>query len=165
MKNLISDYVAAVLFVCIPIGLFLFGFGEKQVILTSYSTEFETYVLAEFSETETYIDVDGNLQTDTDYWDEKVSDTWQVHTVNDKVVDFNCPKNSLYKYTCKTPPRGFFDMPNDGSFDGFKEVRKIKYYLHFNDGNYSKVNSKKFENSKQKLNQSIKVSTWYGQTL
>lgn len=37
-------------------------------------------------------------------WVEEISDTWEVYAVNDKVVDYTCPKDKLFGIRCKTPP-------------------------------------------------------------
>ena len=84
------------LIITISLGVLLLvsilcGFSKHETKIESYSTEFSTYVLAEYSET----GIDGDGDVYTDFWDEQVSVNWTVSTVEDSIVEYNCPAEHI----------------------------------------------------------------------
>lgn len=143
-----TKLIIAASFVAISIGVY-FGFGTHQTTIESYSTEFETYVLAKYSD------------IDLDTWEQQVSVVWSVQTVRDSLVKYSCPFSLIDGYTCKTPkitishPKGF-------DFDKYKKVRDLEYYVDYGDGDFSKVHKKEYSTARLKMHESVTVKTWYG---
>jgi hypothetical protein len=149
--------------VILAITLFLiwFGFDSHTSSIESYSTEFHTYVIANYSEIETGVDYNGEVYTETDSWREVVSEHWSVKTFLDSIVEYNCPKEMIKGHTCETPE---ISLPHDkgSDFDSYREIRDLTYYVDYGDGDYSIVDLEKYNRAKEKLYQKVIVNTWYG---
>lgn len=143
------------------IAIIMNGFDKHQTTIESYSTEFSTYVLAKYSETNVGVDFEGHTYIETDYWDEQVSATWFVSTVKDSIIEYNCPTDLIEGYTCRTPEITI--QHRKGShFNRYDKVRSIKYYVDYGDGDFSTADKEEYEAARLKLGEYVTVKTWYG---
>jgi len=156
-KELIIGISLGVLF----LAIIMFGFNKHQTTIDSYSTEFSTYVLAKYSQTESGIDFDGSYYSETNYWDEQVSVEWSISTVKGDVIEYNCPFDLIDGYTCKTPEITI-EHPKGSDFDNYQEVRSIKYYVDYGDGDFSTVDKEEYNVAILKIGKYVTVKTWYG---
>lgn len=147
--------------VALSFAIIMFGFNTHQTTIDSYSTEFSTYVLAKYSETESGIDYDGSYYSETNYWDEQVSVEWSISTVKGFVVEHNCPIDLINGYTCPTPEITI-QHPKGSDFDNYKEVRSINYYVDYGDGDFSTADKEEYNTAILKLGKNVTVKTWYG---
>lgn len=156
-KGLVIGIGIGVLF----LAIIMFGFSTHETVIESYSTEFNTYVLAKYSETESGIDFDGSYYSETNYWSEQVSDDWYVSTVKGYVTKHNCPVDLIDGYTCKTPEITI-EHPKGSAFNNYQEVRSVKYYVDYGDGDFSKVDKEGYKVAILKIGKNVTVKTWYG---
>ena len=138
-----------------------FGFDKQETTIDSYSTEFETCVLAKYSETEICIDFDGNMYTETDCWNERVSQHWSVSTELGQITKYNCPQHAITGFKCVTPK---ITVSHDTgyNFDNYQTIRNTMFYIVYGNGDYSTVNYKKYNEAIANLNKKVIVKTWYG---
>lgn len=83
------------------------GFSQEMYKVNECHSIVTKYVTAEYSETTTSLDMDGNVSTDTDYWSEPASEVYSITKVNE-----------LPEY----PPMPTHDisMKREFDFDNFK---------------------------------------------
>ncbi len=102
------------------------GYSKTENTIESVCGNYTTYVLAKYSETETGIDFDGNLYTDTDYWSEEVTDTWQVESINNKATHWTCPDGMVTGITCQVPKVTYDHI--ERNFDGYRTIKDLNLF-------------------------------------
>lgn len=150
----------------IAISFWIFnGFGSSIQKISHCSAVHKKWVNAEYFETSTSIDFDGNLSTQTDFWDEPASETWEVTTLNGVLQSESLPGLSkidsfgIYRVS-KYPPHDL-SMKHDFDFDrfSFQEVLAVKVHTS---ADYFSTNADKYLSCVEKIGQIIMVKTWYG---
>lgn len=161
IKNMKKGLVIGISLVVLSFAIIMCGFNTHQTTIDSYSTEFSTYVLAKYSEIESGIDFSGNFYTETNYWDEEVSVVWFISTVKGDLIEYNCPIHLIDGYTCDTP-KITIEHTKGTDFDRYQEIRSVKYYVDYGDGDFSTVDNEEYNAALLKLGKNVIVKTWYG---
>lgn len=124
-----KDWIKISFFIAAVVIIFYAGFDYEYKKLDSCVAESKKWWIAEFSETSTFIDVDGSLNTSTDYWNEIASEVWSIKTINgviDSSKGLNYKINNSLAILSHYPPR-WEEMKKDFEFDNF--LKKIRKYL------------------------------------
>ncbi len=136
------------------------GFNKYESRIESCSTEYIVYIDAKYSETTSGIDMDGSLYTDTDYWSEQVSDTWEVKTKNGELVSYSCPSDVIIGVKCSKPPITYKHSKTD--FDNYSTVKSLKCYVDYGSGDYSKVSVEDYNIAIKNIGNKVTVKEFYG---
>jgi hypothetical protein len=167
--------------ILISLSIFL-GFDKTHGFITSCQVKAESYVQANYSDTDIYsctdMNGDSDICTDTDYWDKPASEVFYVNTIDGSLSSSNVPdlafvtQNGFYN----TPrPKHNFSMSKDFDFDNFSFHNPIKHTVYtmkmvIEDGLEKKVpdfnnKPKEFYSTCNKIRESgtsILIKTWYG---
>lgn len=181
MTNAKIGGIAATLLALIGGGVA--GFDETHGVITSCQVKAQTYVLAEYSESDTYActDADGNMTTctDWDYWDEPASEVYVATTIDGNLSYTNVPdlafEINLGFYDVPMPEHDI-SMKRDYDFDRFSfrhtfdhTVYMLKTVL---DDNGNEVQESDYTTKSEdfypqcelgrKQGNAMVVKTWYG---
>lgn len=153
-------------------GATWFGFDHTYGKVLECKITSEAWVTAEYSEYSTYVNADGTVGSQTDYWSEPASERYTAITRNGELTGvyghFEPIRtgNNYYK-----PPMPAWDgsMSNDPDFDNFEQRRESKLtvttHLTVEDVSSTFTSSaRKNTMCLDKLDNYIQVKTWYGIT-
>jgi len=144
------------------------GLSEKMYKVAECRATVNRYVTAEYSETSTSIDFEGNLSVDTDYWSEPASNTHRITTVNGELASSDFEGSSV-SYQAFYPPMPQWDnsMRRHADFDNFKKHTDTNLTVFIKLNEESDYFSNPISDNPKcigKLNNTIIVDTWYGIT-
>jgi len=100
--------------------LFYTGCEKRDTIIVSGSSEFTSQWVANYSETISGVDWEGDFYTETDYWTEEASSIYFVLNIDGIVSDTNSPdvNKGSKVFKCKSPDKWKINT-NDYNFDNF----------------------------------------------
>lgn len=151
---------------CICVAVYL-GFGKDIAKVTGCIAEVKKYVTAEYSEVSTYLDSEGVMQVETDYWSEAASDVHKTTTVNGDLYTSSTGNNVTLVGVNYYPPMPQHDtgLSRGAGFDRFKKHTDTKLTISNEGlGKHDSFVEGIGSSAKclSKLNKFITINTWYG---
>lgn len=163
MSEKMKIYIISI--IVLGIGFFVyFGWEDKEIYLTEdIAAEYTAWQTAEFSETESGIDYDGEYYSETNHWSEPASEVYFCKTIDRELVDSNTKgilsTNDYYFCEYPIPNRSF----GGTAFDGYRKHSSIETFVVYKNKKYSikNTNFNKYLTRKEEAKFVI-MHTWYG---
>jgi len=138
------------------------GFNSKIHETAQCSALSTIKMIANYSETTTAIDMEGNPYIDTDYWTEDASNTYYVEMLNLDVIKSNIAHTMSGNIAV---PIGEFQydetMKRDRHFDSFSVNRNSEIHQSFADGEYVSIKPSQYEECFLNIGSMVEVKYWY----
>lgn len=153
----------------VALTIVAYGFEKRLASLEECWGTVSTYVTAEYSETTTEVDMDGNLTTEVDTWSEPASEVYKAITLNGELYSFNNDFSPVERNSVWYPPMPAKreEMSIDVSFDNFENRTDTRLTLKVREnlsGEVHNVNQRigKTKSCLNQLGSTIVITTWYG---
>ncbi len=140
----------------------VYGFNTKTLETSFCSSESTIFMQANFSEINSGYDFEGNYYSETDYWDERVSEKYYVRMhnleVNDANIEYTLNGDIAYPSTNFHYSKA---AQKHSDFDNFSLKKSSTILQHFTNGEYVSINNNSYSQCYLSINEPTKVKYWY----
>jgi len=160
------NFVLSILGVSLFTFLIWNGFSEEHHKITECRAVTSKWVVAEYSSTTVGLDFNGNMTSSTEYWDKPASEVYTIYTINGVSNNTTVPYGIQHGGVAipSVYPTKREKMSKDYDFDKFSYHTSNKYYVFFEDGDYTTqgltIHSTCME--RRKFEKLVTVHVWYG---